>query len=160
MTDTDHRPWDPDAPGPRVLLECPATASPSMIARVVERQGFQVRTCDGPADRGGCDLIDHGTCGLVAGADVVVNMLDAADPEAHDVLAAVTDERRPPAVVVELTRPRLQRRVLDDRGGSARQVDVLHTPVTSRDLVAAIERALLGQPGEPPRPSVPTPRST
>jgi hypothetical protein len=144
--ESDHRPWDPDAPGHRVLLECPATASPSMIARVVERHGYEVRTCDGPADQGGCDLIDHGACALVAGADVVVNMLDAADPDAHDVLAAVSDERRPPAVVVELTRPRLARRGLDDHDAVDRRIDVLHTPVTSQDLVSAIEQALLDRP--------------
>ena len=77
--DTDHRPWEEGSSRTRVLLECAASSSPSIIARVVERHGFDVRTCEGPGDRGGCDLIDHGACALVSGADVVVNMLAAGD---------------------------------------------------------------------------------
>src|SRR5690606_28116427 len=115
--DTDHRPWAPDDPRSRVLLECAASSSPSIIARVVERHGFAVRTCEGPGDRGGCDLLDHGACALVSGADVVVNMLTGWDPTSSEVLAAVLDERRPPATVVELTRPRREHADMGD--GSA-----------------------------------------
>ena len=63
----------------RVLLECEPHASPSIIASVIERHGFAVRTCEGPAT-GPCDLLDGGHCSLVDDADVVVNMLRAPAP--------------------------------------------------------------------------------
>lgn len=143
MSRTDrHRPWDPGGQKPRVLLECPDSSSPSVVSDVIERHGFDVRVCEGPAERGGCELIDHGTCALVSGADVVVNMLDAADPQAVEVLAAVTSERRPPGVVVELTDPRQRHDDVVQLEPARRRATVLTTPVRSRDLVRGIRSAL------------------
>lgn len=139
--ETDHRPWDQDDTKVRVLLECPATSSPSIIARVVERHGFAVRTCDGPGDRGGCDLIDHGACALVSGADVVVNMLAAADPASFDVLDAVLSERRPPATLVELTPSRRDQAEDGDEIGP-RRATVIETPVSGAELVRGIHTAI------------------
>ena len=140
--DTDHRPWDGGSSRTRVLLECPASSSPAIIARVVERHGFDVRTCEGPGDRGGCDLIDHGACSLVSGADVVVNMLAAGDRASSDVLDAVLGERRPPATVVELTPARLAEvEVGGDRIGP-RSVTVIETPVSAVDLIRGIHTAI------------------
>lgn len=139
--DTDHRPWEEGSSRTRVLLECAASSSPSIIARVVERHGFDVRTCEGPGDRGGCDLIDHGACALVSGADVVVNMLAAGDRASSDVLDAVLGERRPPAAVVELTPARRAEVGHDDVIGP-RRVTVIETPVSGIDLVAGIRTAI------------------
>lgn len=138
-----HRPWDATSPQPRVLIECPASASPSIVAQVVERHGFAVRTCVGPQDRGRCDLIDHGVCPLVSGADVVVNMLHSEDPSAAAVLGAVMAQRRPPATVVELTPARL---AASSRGGAGSigppQPTVITTPVTGADLICGINTAI------------------
>lgn len=152
---TEHLPWDATSSRPRVLIECPASASPSIVAQVVQRQGFDVRTCVGPQDRGGCDLIDKGTCALVSGADVVVNMLDAQDRSAPAVLGAVMAERRPPATVVELTLARTAalRRHADGHadghvdghaGGHVGELGatVITTPVTSADLIHGINTAI------------------
>ncbi len=142
--DIDHRPWDPDRSGVRVLIECAASSSPSIIARVVERHGFAVRTCEGPGDRGGCDLLDHGACALVSGADVVVNMLAAGDPTSSEVLSAVLDERRPPATVVELTCPQRDRFERDDGDAiiGPRRATVITTPVTGANLIEGIHLAI------------------
>ena len=143
MTDQPrHRPWGPEGDRTRVLMEIPASSSPSVIADMVERHGFEVRTCEGPGDRGGCDLIDHGACALVSGADVVVNMLHAGDAGGGDVLDAVIHERRPPAVVAEFTQPHQDRATSAGSPATPEQAwTVLTTPVTSKELLAGISEA-------------------
>ena len=89
---------DSDGTRARVLLEGGPEYSPSVIAPIVERHGFEVRTCEGPTHDHGCDLLDNGTCALVDGADVVVNMLSTS-LDGPMVLDAVTGLRRPPGVV-------------------------------------------------------------
>lgn len=125
--------WDVETGGQvRVLIECQHTDSPAIIASVIEREGYAVRTCTGP-DAGRCELVEHGHCGLVDGADVVVNLL--RDPvEGPQIAEAVASVRRPPALVVE--RPR--RRGDDDLGTAT----VVHPPITRASLVAAIDDAL------------------
>ena len=138
-----HEPWDPASRHPRVLIECPASASPSIVAQDVERLGFAVRTCVGPQDRGGCDLIDKGVCSLVSGADVVVNMLHSEDPSAQSVLGAVMGERRPPATVVELTPARIAATGLGagEHIGPP-QPTVITTPVNAAGLIQGINDAI------------------
>lgn len=90
--------WDDEStPRVRVLLECESTDSPSIIASVIERHGFAVRTCEGPRERR-CRLLEDGVCELVDEADVVVNMLRSS-PTGPRVLRAVAQTRRPPALV-------------------------------------------------------------
>ena len=123
----------------RVLLECPSEASPSMIASVVERAGYAVRTCDGPVE-GPCDLVCQGSCGLVDGADVVVNMLGYGET-GRQVLKLVADGRRPPGLVVELTRSQAIAAAVDDPQLVEGSVTVVETPVTRLELLAAIRSA-------------------
>lgn len=138
-----HEPWDPASRQPRVLIECPASASPSIVAQVVQRHGFSVRTCVGPQDRGRCDLIDNGVCSLVSGADVVVNMLHSEDPAAGAVLGAVMGERRPPATVVELTPVRIAATGRSDGEHiGPPQPTVITTPVNAADLIRGINDAI------------------
>ncbi|MEZ5381568.1 MAG: hypothetical protein R2754_07200 [Microthrixaceae bacterium] len=136
--------WDgADSDRVRVLLECEADSTPSLIASVIEQEGYEVRTCCGPEDVG-CSLVDHGVCELVEGADVVVNML-----RPHEGGAAVLDRtlarRRPPAVVVEQS-PHQSRTTepggADTPGIDTDRVVVAHTPVTRNKLVGAIRAAL------------------
>lgn len=140
--DVTHRGWESQPGKLRVLIECPPSSSPSLVAAAVERLGCEVRTCDGPAARGGCDLIDHGTCALVSGADVVVNMLAADDSSGLDVLDAVTSERRPPAAVVELTRPRMMEISRRERADLHRRATVVTTPLRMDGLRGGIRKAL------------------
>ncbi len=139
-----HPPWGPETEGRvRILVECQHTDSPEIIASVIEREGYAVRTCAGP-DAGQCDLVAHGHCGLVDGADVVVNLL--RDPvEGPRIAEAVASVRRPPGVVVERPRPRQG----DDVATPPSRATVVHPPVTRSSLVEAIEQ-VLQERDEPP----------
>jgi hypothetical protein len=139
-----RQPWS-EAPEPRirVLLECGPEAAPSIVASVIERHGYEVRTCEGPGS-GPCDLLADGACALVDGADVVVNMLGG---RGSAVLAHVSGLRRPPAVVAEMTRPQADAAVRSGPDEPAlpalhsEHVTVVHTPVNTRQLIDAIEAA-------------------
>jgi len=135
-----RQPWD-GATGDRarVLLECEPEHSPSIIASVIERYGYDVRTCEGP-DAGRCDLLANGSCGLVEGADVVVNMLHPRRQGA-ELLARETALDESPAVVAEMTRS--QRQAVADAGGGVdlERVTVVETPVTGKALIDAIQDA-------------------
>ncbi len=126
--------WDDDRSGrPRVVLECPPAGSPQIVARAIERHGYEVRICEGPDRRHQCPLVHDGACALVNGADVVVNLLgtDPGDPAA-DVLPAVAGERRPPAIVSD-------RAPADDH---AHRVVITDRPLTTGGLIGAIGEAL------------------
>lgn len=131
---------DEDDERVRVLIECQHTDSPAIIASVIERDGYAVRTCEGP-DAGRCELVEHGHCGLVDGADVVVNMLrdPVEGPRIADAVAAV---RRPPALVVERSRPKDAVGLDVPPSGPT----VVHTPITRAALLAAIDDALRTDP--------------
>jgi hypothetical protein len=136
--------WNGDtADRPRVLIECPPDASPGIIADVVERNGFAVRTCSRAADRR-CDLLDCGHCTLVTGADVVVNLLGQHRERGRRIAEAVRDERRPPALVVEV--PAAVGVELDGEPGepirlprplrTAALLDAIRSALATRDLPA------------------------
>lgn len=137
----DQDSWSNDGiDRPRVLLECPSSASPSIIADLVARSGYEVRTCVGPEGRHRCDLVDSGACELVAGADVVVNMLDVRKDSGRAVAEAVLSERRPPKMIVEVTQPELPLDGLDLSGA-----EVIATPVHAGRLLGSIRTALAGR---------------
>ncbi len=150
------RPHDPawdDGEGDRVrvLLECGHDSTPSIIAAVIAEEGYDVRTCTGPGDHS-CSLVEHGSCELVDGADVVVNMLRPHEG-GKEVLDRTTELRRPPAVVAEMTPDRIRRieRGEDPDDPGSDRVTVVQTPVTREGLVQAI-RAALDQDVPVPRP--------
>ncbi|MFN8018715.1 MAG: hypothetical protein U0P45_11390 [Acidimicrobiales bacterium] len=121
----------------RVLVECPPQRSPSLVASLLEREGYEVRTCEGPTARR-CDLLQHGSCTLVSGADVVVNML-GSQPEGREILEAgrrtVGRRRWWPS----LTNPQAIAVAVDGQGrADGDKVVVVETPVTRRHLVGAI----------------------
>lgn len=130
--------WGHDDEGRvRVLLECEARDSPTIIASLVERHGFDVRVCEGP-EEAPCDLVCKGSCELVDGADVVVNLLRGTDPDG-EILDEVAGMRRPPAVVTT-------------RSGDApapEHVVTIPDPVTRRALIHGISEALV-QRDRPP----------
>lgn len=138
-----HSSWDAVDPGrTRVLLECPKSSSPTLIADAIERHGYEVKICEGPDHRHDCPLVTEGVCTLVNGADVVVNMLNGPDPEQREVLSSITAERRPPAVVAELTEPEIERRAREEDWPFDRdRVRLLSSPLTVESLISAIEDA-------------------
>ncbi|MEI2699970.1 MAG: hypothetical protein V9E94_17135 [Microthrixaceae bacterium] len=136
--------WD-DAPPEkvRVLVECPPEHTPDVIAGILERNGYAVRTCEGPDKRHHCPLVTTGSCNLVSGADVVVNLFGGSNPHTSEVLTAITDERRPPAVVTEVPAPEIQRRDDYDNWWFDRgRVHIVESPLTTATLLAAIESTL------------------
>lgn len=127
-----REPWDDSTDTrPRVLLEGGPEYPPSVIAPIIERHGFEVRTCEGPTHESGCDLLENGMCSLVDGADVVVNML-STPVEAPMVLDAVTGVRRPPGLVAT------------EAAATAESppVALIRGPVTKSKLINAIHEAL------------------
>ena len=127
----------------RVLLECEPESAPSIIASVIERHGFDVKTCEGPKVHS-CDLLDDGACPLVSGADVVVNMLHNRVTSGRSVLEEMTEMRRPPAIVSEMTHPQ----VVAASNGDPEfppirfdRVTVVETPVSAARLIGAINEA-------------------
>lgn len=136
--------WDDAPPGAvRVLLECPPEHSPDIVAGILRRHGYAVRTCEGPDRRHECPLVATGSCRLVSGADVVVNLFGAADPHRRQVLGAITDERRPPAVVTEVPEPEIRRRTESaDWWFDRERVHIVESPLTTATLIEAVEEAL------------------
>ena len=132
--------WNGDeADQVRVLLECPPAASPSMIASLIERNGYAVRSCEGPTTRS-CELLDHGSCALVDGAGVGVNMLGSSRRE-REGLDAVSDLRRAPAIVVE-TRNAPIGEPDPALGAGPGHITALPAPATKESLLGAIREAL------------------
>jgi hypothetical protein len=128
-----------------VVIECTPDASPDLIAEVVERHGIAVRTCSGDLDRG-CELLERGTCALVTGCDVVVNLLGQHHEIGRRIAEAVQAERRPPALVVEVGSAECS-------GGEegAGEPILLARPLRERTLLDAIERGLASRNAPAPR---------
>jgi hypothetical protein len=136
--------WDEsDAARVRVLLECPPSDSPSIIASAIERRGYAVSICEGPSVQP-CELLENGACALVDGADVVVNMLGST-PSEIPVLPAVAGLRRYPAILARVRHTDHVATSLEDSpppSGSSGAVVELRPPVTTRALFGGIEEAL------------------
>jgi hypothetical protein len=134
--------WDQeDDDRVRVLLECAPDDSPSIIATTIEREGYAVRTCNGPGDVV-CDLDRHGACDLVEGADVVVNLLPGA--EGRQLADRIASARRPPAVVAQVLAGAEGSPAPDAAGAPRGTVVRVRTPPTRRSLLDAIRTALAG----------------
>ncbi|MCU0271069.1 MAG: hypothetical protein MUF83_20830 [Acidimicrobiales bacterium] len=136
----------------RVLLECPPESSPAIIADALERQGFEVRTCEGPDRRHACALLHDGACSLVDGADVVVNLLDGPDDDAGRVLGALTHERRPPGIVTTQSAMEVASgREVPAEAVLPQRLTVVQGSLSTARLVEAITRSLRAQ--QEPTPS-------
>lgn len=135
--------WDEsDDARVRVLLECPPSDSPSIIASAIEQRGYAVRICEGPSVQP-CELLENGACALVDGADVVVNMLGATPSEIR-VLPAVAGLRRYPAILAEVRHTDHPGTTRGDAppSGSPDAVVELRPPLTTEAVVGGIEEAL------------------
>ena len=81
---------------------------------------------------------------MVSGADVVVNMLHNRVTSGRSVLEEMTEMRRPPAIVSEMTHPQ----VVAASNGDPEfppirfdRVTVVETPVSAARLIGAINEA-------------------
>jgi hypothetical protein len=152
--------WPEPTGRPRVLIENPDGADLWAHAEILREAGYQVAVCSGPqqpearpswlgrrpgdfpdptdlpvdAVRTRCPLVEHGHCPLVEDADVVVSTTSLAD--SREILATISSRGTPP-LVVEGTRGALER----DRD-VIRDAVVIEEPVTERELLTAVEKAL------------------
>lgn len=81
-------------------------------------------------------MVTEGRCGLVDGADVVVNGLGIRDPAHRDVLATVRSSSDLP-VLVELPAPQRERLEADFPG-----CEPIPFPVRPEELVRAVDAAV------------------
>jgi hypothetical protein len=133
--------WPRRAGRARVLIEHPDPGTVWAEAEAMRDAGYDVAVCTGPTRESdhtsapvACPLLVEGRCALVEQADVVVSTTDLGD--SHQLLAALT-ARRTPALVVESTKPAL------DRGGyELGDATVLEAPVTEGALLDAVADAL------------------
>ncbi|MGZ8715785.1 MAG: hypothetical protein ACXWYO_01610 [Gaiellaceae bacterium] len=152
--------WPESTGKPRVLIENRNRADLWAHAEILRGAGYDVALCHGPSkpverapwyrrrpgfftdsgqvrpdeERTLCPLVVAGRCVLVEGADVVVSTTEL--DESREVLAALSS-RGSPALVVEGTRPHLERD--RDVTGAA---TALELPVTEQRLLTAVEDAL------------------
>ena len=125
---------------PRVLVEYPPAGTPTVLADVLERAGFDALVCDRPADHPeSCRLLQGGACDLAAGADVIFNGFGLAEPEHREIIARLRAGHPDTPLVVETTGPRAEANA-DLLGGCIR----CDSPLRARALVDAVRRATAG----------------
>lgn len=97
--------WPEGTGGPRALVECEDPAIQDGLTRVLAERGYQVASCSGPQARAAheCPLVEHGECGLVHDADVVVHALDASDPGNRAILSSIREWSPDVPVIVEVS---------------------------------------------------------
>jgi L-amino acid N-acyltransferase YncA len=81
--------WPVDSAGQRVLVERRSWFDDQQVA-ALRSAGEDIRQCTGPRHRAGrtCPLVASGRCRLAEGADVIVSLLPAGEPDCAAVLAA------------------------------------------------------------------------
>ena len=126
--------WGPRVGKARVLVENPDRAELWAFADLLQKAGYDVATCSGPAHADGehtrCPLVERDVCPLVEGADVVVSTSTLAD--GREILAAL-GERSSPRVLFEAPAPAFDR--YEEVGGAAR---LIACPVMEQSLLEAV----------------------
>lgn len=131
MSDSANPASGPSAP--RVLLECENPTIQDGLERVLHENGFVVSVCAGPSSRSsGCALLEHGRCGLVDDAQIVVHALDPTDPSNREVLATLMQGHAHASIVVEADL------VTGDEPGNVRRV---RFPMSRGALLDAVRHA-------------------
>ena len=130
-------PWTSTETGrPRALLECPPDMSPSIVSRVLEREGLDVIVCQGPNSREQCPATHGDYCAPMQAVDAVVNMLGTRRPEQAAVLPSVAATGpRPPAILA----------VVGPDHPDTAGVQTVGYRATGSEIVAAVHQALAGR---------------
>jgi DNA-binding response OmpR family regulator len=130
-------------PAPRVLVEHPDEASGLALASNLRQAGYAVAVCPGPEHSERCPLAGPGDCAVAHGADVIVSSLGLERPEARGVLAALRTRCADTPLIVEVTAG--QQREYE---GLLEGCDVVLSPVSPEQLVAAVDGAFAARRGE------------
>lgn len=137
-------PAAPSWPGPhgdrsRVLVEDPDGANQWAIHRALTKAGFDVATCDGPTSfpDGRCPLVEHGSCALVDGADVIYNALPLREADSRILLRTL--RRRAPLTPVLVEAPIAQADLWPD---TLRDCTVVGTPASALELAELLRQSV------------------
>ena len=142
--DTDRWPVVADHDRPRVLIEYPSAGTPTVLADVLRRAGYDPVICDGPAVRPGtCRLLQTGACDLAAEADVIFNGFGLSKAQHREIISELRATYPGTPVVVETTRLQAEANA-DVLDGCTR----CESALTSRALVEAVRRAEAGEESE------------
>ena len=123
--------------GPRVLIEHPDPAAQDVLARGLEKHGYEVLTCGGPRAAGctevSCPLLWQESCGAVDGADVVISGLSLHTAPERMILRRISQAPGAPQLVLEATPG-------DAAGLLETSADGYVTPLSVSGVVEALER--------------------
>jgi hypothetical protein len=135
--DPDDWPASQDQDRPRVLIEYPSAGTPTVLAEVLSRVGYESAICERPADRPqSCRLLRTGECALAAGADVIFNGFGLANAEHRQIISELRATYPETPMVVETTRLRAEANA-DLLEGCTR----CDSALTSQVLVEAVQEA-------------------
>jgi CheY-like chemotaxis protein len=123
-------------PAPRVLVEHPDQAAGLALASGLRQAGYAVAVCPGPEHSERCPLAGPEDCSVAHGADVIVSSLGLERPEARGVLAALRTRCADTPLIVEVTASQQA-----EYESLLEGCDVVLSPVSPEQLVAAVERA-------------------
>jgi CheY-like chemotaxis protein len=138
--DTLRPEWPADAaPGSRIVVECRDHDLSDAAASALEAGGHTVMTCSGPDDVHRCPLLETGSCALVDGAAVVVNLLGLDGDEPNEVLRRLRSTTPDTPVVVEASAAERDR-----HGDALDGVFVVEPPLRRSRLLAEVTRAQVG----------------
>jgi DNA-binding NtrC family response regulator len=130
--------WSAEDTGTRVLVEATDGLTRDVVTRILTREGYAVRGCEGPeASDNRCPLTEGRDCAGITGADVVVQVLRHTDPRTQEVLIEIKRHRPDLPVVVEVAAPTVDRNpeLFED-------CRILPQPMTAMSLVEAVKAAL------------------
>lgn len=130
--------WPQGTSGPRALVECEDPMIQDGLTRVLHEHGYTVAVCGGPQARATrtCPLVADGACQLLDGANVVLHLLDAAEPANWTILSSIREHVPETAVVVEVGPT--DGNPFDDVLAGCEQVGY---PVGRQALIDAVDRA-------------------
>ncbi len=133
-------PW----PGhPRVLIEHVDESVGMSVAAGLRQAGYAVAVCPGPAHTERCPLAGDAGCEIAHGADVIVSSLGLGSPQSREVLEALRARCAGTPLIVEVA-PDEKEEWADLLQGC----EVVVSPVSPDDLVAAVQGALATQSQE------------
>jgi DNA-binding response OmpR family regulator len=130
-------------PSPRVLVEHPDEAAGLALASGLRQAGYAVAVCPGPEQSERCPLAGPKDCSVAHGADVIVSSLGLERAEARGVLAALRTRCAGTPLIVEVTAGQEA-----EYGSLLEGCDLVLSPVSPEQLVAAVEGALAAGRGE------------
>ena len=130
--------WSVEDTGTRVLVEATDGLTRDVVTRILSREGYAVRSCEGPeASEDPCPLTQGKECAGLTGADVVVQVMRHTDPRVQEVLIEITRQRPDLPVVVEVATP-----TVDRDPELFEHCHVLPQPMTAASLAEAVAGAL------------------